>query len=113
MNRFVNGGAPRTLGYEESWKLALRRNPKLRVAEGFRVKVPQGTKKVYIPRDHWATKRVLTEEKNGKQLHEVGDRLEPCIVKRGAFGFGLHECDYHRVDGPMGPVFIDEQMVAT
>ena len=107
--RFANGRGPRTLGPEEAWKLALRRNPALRVAEGFRVEVPQGTKKVYIPRKKHYQKSVLTEQKNGKQLHEVGDILEPCIVERGAVtGFGLHECDYHRVDGPMGPVFIEE-----
>ena len=96
------------LGQEEAWKLALRRNPALRVAKGFRVQVPKGTVKVYIPRKKHYAKTVLTEQKDEKRLHAVGDILEPCIVKRGAFGFGLHECDYHRVGGPMGPVFIEE-----
>ena len=106
--RLVNG-AVRMMGYEEAWKLALRQNPSLRVADGFRVQVPQGTKKVYIPRRKHYAKTVLTEQKDEKRLHEVGDILEPCIVERGAVtGFGLHECDYHRVGGPMGPVFIEE-----
>ena len=106
--RLVNGAA-RMMGYEEARKLALRQNPSLRVADGFRVEVPQGTKKVYIPRKKHYAKTVLTEQKDEKRLHEVGDILEPCIVERGAVtGFGLHECDYHRVDGPMGPVFIEE-----
>ena len=96
------------MGYEEAWKLALRQNPSLRVADGFRVPVTRETKTVYIPRKKHYAKTVLTEQKDEKRLHAVGDILEPCIVKRGAFGFGLHECDYHRVGGPMGPVFIEE-----
>ena len=105
--RLVNG-AVRMMGYQEAWKYAFRRNPELRVADGFRVQVPQGTKNVYIPRRKHYAKTVLTEQKDENRLHEVGDILEPCIVNRGTFGFGLHECNYHRVDGPMGPVFIEE-----
>ena len=105
--RLVNG-AVRMMGYQEAWKLVLRQNPSLRVADGFRVQVPQGTPKVYIPRKKHYAKTVLTEQKDEKRLHEVGDILEPCVVKRGVFGFGLHECDDHRVGGPMGPVFIEE-----
>ena len=105
--RLVNG-AVRMMGYEEARNFALRENPSLRVVGGFPVQVPRGTKAVYIPRKKHYAKTVLTEQKDETRLHAVGDILEPCIVKRGAFGFGLHECDYHRVGGPMGPVFIEE-----
>ena len=85
----------RELSTREAWKLALARDPSLRVRYGYRVRVPRGTKSVHIPRKKHYAKTVFTEERDEAHLHAVSDILEPCIVTRGAFGFGLHECKYH------------------
>ena len=103
--RLINGEI-RMMGYHEAYKYALRQNPSLRLVNGFKVTVPPGTKKVYIPRRKQYARTVKTEE------NELTDTLEPCTVLRGA-GFGLHECKHHREGGPMGPVFIQEQERAT
>ena len=104
--RRVNGRV-RMMGYEEAWKYALRKDPTLRVVNGYRVRVPAGTKTVYIPRKYHYARTVKTEES------ELTETLEPCVVKRGVNGFGLHECEHHREGGPSGPVFIEEQVRAT
>ena len=99
------GGRVRELRGSEAVKYALARNPKLRLVQGFRVKVPRGTKKVYIPRKAHYAKTVYTEEHDGTRLHALIDILEPCVVQRGAFGFGLHQCRYHPA------VYIEEAAV--
>ena len=81
--------------YESLWKKALARNPKLRLARGFKVTVPKGTKRVYIPRKNHYTPKVYTENKDAKRLEMFYDDLQPCIVKRGAFGWGQHRCPNH------------------
>lgn len=91
------------MGYEEAWKLAFARNPRLRLARGYRVKVPKGTKKVYIPRKNHSSKKVYTEDQNYQRLETFYDQLEPCVVTRGAFGWKPHRCPYHPL------VIIEEQ----
>ena len=91
------------MGYDEARKYALTRDPRLRVVKGYRVKVPAGTRKVYIPRKYHYSRTVKTEE------NELTDILQPCVVTRGPFGFGLHECSHHGAGGPEGPVYIEEQ----
>ena len=76
-------------------KLALARNPKLRLAKGFRVTVPLGTRKVYIPRRNHYAKTVYTEEQHSARLEAFYDDLEPCIVTRGVFGWRPHQCPDH------------------
>ena len=95
------------MGYYEAWRYALRRNPGLRVVNGFKVTVPRGTKRAYIPRRHHYSRTVGVEE------NEMTDMVQPCVVTRGQHGFGLHECKFHSKDGPMGPVYIQEAVQAT
>lgn len=89
--------------WASAWKLAYARNPKLRLANGYRVKVPRGTKKVYIPRQNHYARKVYTEDKDERRLETLYDNLQPCIVQRGAFGWQAHHCPYHPL------VIIEEQ----
>ncbi len=88
-------GGIREVRGESAMKLALARDPLLRLRKGFRVRVPRGTKRVFIPRKNHANATAFTMEHDEKRLHRLGDDLEPCIVRRGAFGYGLHQCSVH------------------
>ena len=100
--RMVNGQV-RMMEYDEARKYALVRNPSLRVVKGYRVKVPAGTVKAYIPRKYHYSRTVKTEES------ELTDITQSCVVTRGPHGFGLHQCSHHGPGGPEGPVYIEEQ----
>ncbi|KKL94663.1 hypothetical protein LCGC14_1862440 [marine sediment metagenome] len=81
--------------YDSIWKLAYARNPKLRLAKGWRVKVPRGVTKVFIPRQNHSARKVYTEDKDFRRLELLYDDLQPCIVRRGAFGWAPHKCKHH------------------
>ena len=102
------GGKERSLSTTEARKLAFARNPRLRLGYGLRVPVRPGTKVVYLPRQNHSAKSVFTEADEA-HLHSVGDLLEPCIVRRGAHGFGLHECKDHNGRVPGQPVYYIEE----
>jgi len=76
-------------------KLALCRNPELRVKRGFRVRVPRSAKKVYIPRKNHYARKVYTEENDLTRLETFYDDLEPCVVTKGVLGWQPHSCPYH------------------
>lgn len=95
-------GQIREVRGESAMKLALARDPVLRLRKGFRVRVPRGTKRVFIPRKNHARATAFSMEHDESHLHELGDDLEPCIVRRGIFGYGLHQCRVHVA------VFIEE-----
>ena len=92
--RETNGQIREVRG-ESAMKLALARDNLLPLRNGFRVRVPRGTAKVYLPRKHHAIATAFTMEHDEKRLHSLGDDLEPCIVRRGIFGYGLHQCPVH------------------
>lgn len=76
-------------------KQAFARNPQLNTRRGFRVRVPPGTRKVYIPRKNHYARKVYTEEKDAARLERFHDLLEPCVVTRGLFGWKPHSCPHH------------------
>lgn len=98
----------RQILWESEWKRAFARNPNLRKGKGVvRVRVPAGTRKVFVPRKRHYTNRVLTEADDNR-LVALGDQLEPCVVMRGAYGFGFHECEHH--NGALGtPAYYIEE----
>ena len=64
---------------------------------GTAIRVPRGTKKVYAPRRQHYSANILTEEANMEQLEKFTDILEPCIIKRGIFGWHAHYCEpFHK-----------------
>ena len=78
-------------------KLAKARDPMLFLRKWHIVKVPRGTTKVYLPRKKHYKPTGLTEEGNFSQLEKFYDLLEPCIVRKGAHGWGLHKCPDHNI----------------
>lgn len=76
-------------------KLDFIRHPALSLVYGIRVNVPKGAKKVYIPRKKHYAPKVYTEENDYKRLEAFYDVLEPCVVKKGVFGWKPHRCPYH------------------
>lgn len=79
----------------ENPKLTFARRPSLNLRRGFRVKVPKGTRKIYIPRKNHYARKAYTEEHDIKRLEAFYDDLQPCVVSRGLFGWKPHSCPYH------------------
>ena len=70
-------------------------------ARGLRVRVSRETTRVHIPRTSHYAPTVYEEGQPFKQgqpkVDEFENDLQPCVVKRGIFGWKLHECPYHLV----------------
>lgn len=60
------------------------------------IAVPRSAKKVYLPRKHHYSPRALTDADEGR-LEQFEADLQPCVVVRGAHGWGWHECQWHKV----------------
>ena len=78
-----------------AWKLALARDPGLKLRRVRKVTVPKGTRTIYIPRKHHYQESVFAD--GSQSLEFFHDLLEPCKVTRGPNGFGWHICAHHRI----------------
>jgi len=70
----------------------------MHLVRGLRIRVPRGTRRVWIPRTHHYAPKVYNNLEHTERMERHGADLNPCVVTRNFLtGFGWHRCAYHMV----------------